>query len=228
MIKRFIPLSLMLLLFSCKQEPDFLPVKEVSRVLILGNSITHHLPAPEIGWYGNWGMAASAADRDYVAILSDSLRNNYPEVEVTIKTMVDFETGFWEYDYDKLAEIDGIDPDILIWRLAENITQTDFNTFDLEGPVARVVSLIENKPQMRVIMTTSFWGPETVNNELKKIASKNNWELVDLYPLAFASKYRAIGYFENESVAIHPGDLGMLEIANRIFAQIKNCHGCRR
>ena len=30
------------------------------RAVFIGNSITLHSPAPQIGWHYNWGMAASA------------------------------------------------------------------------------------------------------------------------------------------------------------------------
>ena len=226
-MKRFYPLIFIFLLLACGKDPDLLPDQEVRRVLILGNSITHHQPAPEIGWYGSWGMAASASEKDYVSILRNSLQQIYPDVEVTTRIMVDFERGFWDYDFGNMADLQGMDPDILIWRLAENITETDFNTYDLAGAAEQVVTLIRNKPEMRVIFTTTFWGPDQLNIEMKRIAQKNGWELVDLYPLGFEEKYRAIGKFENEGVAIHPGDLGMQKIANMIFDQIKNCHACK-
>ena len=221
-MKKLYPLLALLLLIACKNDPETLPDLEIKKVLILGNSITHHLPAPEIGWHGNWGMAASKEQNSYVSILSDSLRREFPELEVSVKIMVDFERGFWEYDFANMADLDGLDPDILVWRLAENIPSKDFNQFDLEGPMEKVVGLIKaNKPNMRVIITNSFWGPKEVNDQLARIAAKNSWELVDLSHLGFDNKYRAIGEFEDEGVGIHPGDKGMLEIANLIWAQVK-------
>ena len=46
---------------------------KVNRILFLGNSITRHGPKEAIGWNGNWGMAASSLDKDYVHILLRSL-----------------------------------------------------------------------------------------------------------------------------------------------------------
>lgn len=221
-MKKLLSIIMLPLLIACNNDPDVIPDPEVNTVLILGNSITHHFPAPEVGWHGSWGMAASAPDKDYVSILSDSLRTVHPNVQVHTKIMVDFERGFWEYDFENMADLQGLQPDILIWRLAENILASDVEQYDLVGPAEKVVSLIKaDNPGMRVIFTNSFWGPEEVNDQLKHIAAKNNWELVDLYPLAFEAKYRALGEFENEGVAIHPGDKGMLEIANLIWDQVK-------
>ncbi|MEI6540199.1 MAG: hypothetical protein WCO86_11845, partial [Planctomycetota bacterium] len=43
---------------------------KADRILVLGNSLTLHGPKAEIGWAGNWGMAASAQDKDYVHLLT--------------------------------------------------------------------------------------------------------------------------------------------------------------
>lgn len=36
------------------------------KVLVVGNSITLHAPKPEIGWTGDFGMAASCKKADFV------------------------------------------------------------------------------------------------------------------------------------------------------------------
>ncbi len=41
-----------------------------AKVLFLGSSITLHAPAPQIGWTGNWSMAASAEEKDCVHLLT--------------------------------------------------------------------------------------------------------------------------------------------------------------
>jgi hypothetical protein len=62
------------LLFFCNPKEEATPVKTPKKVLILGNSITWHPPGPDINWFGNWGMAASAADRDFLSLL---IKKNY-------------------------------------------------------------------------------------------------------------------------------------------------------
>ena len=64
------------------------------RVLVLGNSITRHGPKDDIGWYGDWGMAASSADRDFVHRLFDMLTESGKNVYMRIRQGAHWECNF--------------------------------------------------------------------------------------------------------------------------------------
>src|SRR6266576_1806397 len=42
-------------------------------VVVVGNSITFHGPKPAAGWYGDWGMAAPSADKDFSHLVASVL-----------------------------------------------------------------------------------------------------------------------------------------------------------
>ena len=55
------------------------------RLLIVGNSITRHGPKKDIGWNGDWGMAADSPDKDYVHILQRNLEANGKNVFTMVR-----------------------------------------------------------------------------------------------------------------------------------------------
>ena len=64
----------------------------VGKMLFLGNSITLHGPAPEIGWTGDWGMAASAREKDYVHQLLDRVsKSSGGTPKVMVRNIADFD-----------------------------------------------------------------------------------------------------------------------------------------
>jgi hypothetical protein len=44
-----------------------------TNLVVVGNSITLHVPSPTLGWYGDWGMAAPAADKDFSHLVAATL-----------------------------------------------------------------------------------------------------------------------------------------------------------
>ena len=65
-----------LLLTSCQVKEDIKVVPlQFKSILILGNSITKHAPIPQVGWYGNWGMAASVQSKDFSHIIGTALKS---------------------------------------------------------------------------------------------------------------------------------------------------------
>ncbi len=95
-------------------------VLSYQRVLIVGNSITKHGPAPEMGWQGNWGMAASVADSDYVHLLTKDLKVRNPSTEIKVMSGVPFEQTYADFDLNQFDESVNFKPDLIIMRIAEN------------------------------------------------------------------------------------------------------------
>ncbi|MCQ3035239.1 MAG: DUF4434 domain-containing protein, partial [Bacilli bacterium] len=65
-----------------------------NKVMFIGNSITLHEYKPEIGWFNEWGMAASSKEKDYVHIVSNYIKSNNPNSSFLI-----LNGGKWELDY---------------------------------------------------------------------------------------------------------------------------------
>ena len=75
----------------------------VGKVLFLGNSITLHGPAPNIGWTGNWGMAASAREKDYVHLLIDRISNAADGTpKVMNRNIADFERQLTAFNNESI------------------------------------------------------------------------------------------------------------------------------
>ena len=95
------------------------------RILILGNSITLHAPKAEIGWEGNWGMAASSQDKDYVHLLYARVKAQYGGARICILQATYWENYFWQKEYPAFfADARDFSPDVIIFRLGENISKS--------------------------------------------------------------------------------------------------------
>ncbi len=69
------------------------------RILFLGNSITKHGPKADIGWTGNWGMAASAEDKDYVNLVTKGIAAlSTTPPQTLVQNIAEFERTYATYD----------------------------------------------------------------------------------------------------------------------------------
>jgi hypothetical protein len=48
-------------------------VNKPTDLVVVGNSITRHGPAPSIDWSGDWGMAAPSSDKDFSHLVASRL-----------------------------------------------------------------------------------------------------------------------------------------------------------
>jgi hypothetical protein len=85
---------------NAKDQKAFDPAKKGPRVLFAGNSITLHGPRPQIGWTNNWGMAASARDKDYVHLLQKKIAAVRPDAQCCLLQVANtFERAFFKKDW---------------------------------------------------------------------------------------------------------------------------------
>jgi hypothetical protein len=197
------------------------------KVLFIGNSITIHGPAAQIGWTNYWGMAASAREKDYVHIVVRELEKRLKrKVDYKVSNYATFEREFNNWDWSKTEELAKWNPDILIFALGENVQslQNDAQKKAWRDAFKRLLGVFidgrETKPL--TVVRGSFWPN-----------AKKDWAMEDAakaYSARFvkADIYRTPGMdakgmgFTHSGVIAHPGDKGMQEIASRILKGLFN------
>ncbi len=192
------------------------------RFMFLGNSITKHAPKEEIGWYGNYGMAASCEENDYVHRMMAMIRTIHPNAAFCITQGWQWEARYWDdstFHYFKAAR--DFAADVLFFRIGDNVRYEQLDAgHDLVSGTEEYLKFLCT-PKTNVIYSTCFWHREPVDREIRKVAERAGKTCVELGDLGDDPKMRAEGLFEHAGVAWHPGDDGMKGIADRLYAAWK-------
>ena len=208
---------------------------KTDRVLFLGNSITLHGPSESIGWTGNWGMAASAADKDYVHLVTQSLSQQYASAstangpqtpQIKIENIADFERQYTDYPVEeKLQDFLRFKPDLVIVAIGENVPDlfSEESKTQFYGSVTKLLRTIQANGNPTIVVRSCFWPNADKDAILKRATTDVSGIFVDISALSkddsnFARSERKI---EHSGVAAHPGDNGMRAIANAIIDAIK-------
>lgn len=188
-----------------------------SRILFIGNSITRHMPAPNIGWSGDWGMAASCLEKDYVHLLAAKVKEKAPDAEIKLHNVADFERDYENFDLSAYADLRDFGADILVMRIGENCETEKAKRLAFRRHFLRLVDYLNRDGTARVICTTRFWPEPAVDEEIRAAAATLGCKPVELGMLGKDDANKAIGLFAHEGVAAHPGDAGMAAIAAEIW-----------
>jgi len=190
------------------------------KILFLGNSITRHEPAPEIGWYGDWGMAASSAEKDYVHLCKKEILKKYPNAVFCTVQGSSWERSYRGCDFDEyFKEAKDFDPDVIICLISENITNEDFETDVFIEQFHNFHNYLSgNNKSTKIIVASNFFNNEEKSEAIKQYAEKYNASFVYVSDLIKDKENLAKGY-EHEGIQIHPGDKGMEIIAERIMKE---------
>lgn len=193
------------------------------KILFIGNSITLHGINHDIGWPHLWGMAASAEEKDYVHQTVRMAREVTPDISWKIAQVSEWEIAYWEGEsvLEQYREAADWNADILVMRFGENISPEKLDQHPLVPEILRLFDFFNPHGTAKTLVTTLFWPHGPKNDALLEAAKIRNFPVIDISELGTRDDMKAIGLFEHAGVAAHPGDLGMLTIAEAVFAGIR-------
>ena len=166
-------------------------------------------------------MAASAPEKDYVHILISRIREKNPDAAFCIAQVSEWERGFMQGE-EHLSKYQGaadFGADIIIVRMIENCPFQDFDDQKSMEEYQKLIEFLSQNQKAKIVVTTGFWRHKG-DDAIRQVAKKQGYPLVELGDLGEMDEMKAIGLFEHEGVANHPGDLGMEKIAERIFEKL--------
>lgn len=226
MLKKMIVVSLFVTSIACAKE-DFKEVlaPEVGKnteIAFIGNSLTLHVPAAAVGWHGNFGMAASSADKDYAHATANKLgvpyekiyiRNVYPfETESVAATRI---TGTLNEIFSKAKYI--------VLQLGDNSRPIETDSYkDFVEDYQRMVNAIPKGKRFFCIST--YWKNESKDRMINDVCSKHGGTFIyigDVYS-EDQKNTKESQRFTDKHVDMHPHDYGMNRIAERVAKAIKS------
>jgi hypothetical protein len=212
-------------MFPVTAEPEVSPAA-IRRILFLGNSITLHGPKPDIGWTGNWGMAASSEDKDYVHLVTSTLaRHTGSKPQIMVRNIADFERGYATYDVEgQMKDLFAFDPDLVVLAIGENVPAlgSENAKAQFKAGVMKILGCALAKRHPLVVVRSSFWADPAKDQLLRQACQEADAIFVDAGPLGreAANAARSERSFTHEGVAGHPGDRGMKALADAIVQAV--------
>jgi len=192
----------------------------VEKILFVGNSITKHGPADQLGWTGNWGMAASSEEKDYVHLfatrIAQSQGGKMPELMIGGGG-----GGRLDQKMTVLENFTKFGADLAVVQLGENDKEKTGSAF--QQPYEKIIQAIkEGNPKARILclgVWTSPDGNAVKDAMIREACQKFGATFVDMTaenadPVNQAGSEKR---FTHAGVNWHPGDKGMLAYANALW-----------
>ena len=189
-------------------------------LLCVGSSYAWHGPAGEkLGWFGDWGMAASAREKDCVHVLWERVRRVRPEAPLCIVQSASWErnyTGDVEFLERRYPAVKDFRPEwICIITTVANAPRTLVEQEPVDRHYAMMVDWFRRtNPNAKIVLSVGSSGP-VVAKAIRAFAAKRGYPVVDFNEFLSKPGMRATGLFKHGGVASHPSDAGMAEMGRR-------------
>ncbi|MGD0092016.1 MAG: beta-L-arabinofuranosidase domain-containing protein [Planctomycetota bacterium] len=212
-------------MFPVTAEPE-VKAAAIRKILFLGNSITLHGPKADIGWDGNWGMAASSEDKDYVHLVTSSLaRHTGAAPQIMVRNIADFERNYATYDvYGQMKDFFAFDPDLVVLAIGENVPAlgSEEDKARFKAGVLKILRCALARRRPLVVVRSCFWADTAKDEVLGQACQEAGAIPVNAGPLGkeAANVARSERSFKHDGVAAHPGDKGMKAIADAIIQAV--------
>ncbi len=196
---------------------------KTDRIVFLGNSITMHGPCPPVQWAGNWGMAASEQEKDYVHVMLNSLAKLKGKKPATmIANIADFERGHATFDVDaNFKKFFDFKPDIVVVAIGENVPplSSEEAKAKYKAGFLRLLEAIKKGGQPTILVRSCFWADPTKDEIMRQCCTAVGGVFVDASSLGRdgSNAARDERTLPHGGVAGHPGDKGMQALADALL-----------
>ena len=193
------------------------------KVLFIGNSITRHGILESIGWYKDCGMAASCIEKDYVHVATKQLKKKFGDIEYCIAQLAVWEWNFLDESVlHSFYQAKDFNADIIIVNLGGNvdIKDTEKDREEFLSALVKMIRYFKGETKAKVIICSQFWRRRFLDDQFYKASVILKCDYVEMGDIGDKAENKAIGEYEHQGVQLHPNDLGMQRIAERILEKI--------
>jgi len=213
-------------LLKIVSKNNYVSIKNYKNIIHFGNSICKHPIVTDV-WWGEWGMAATVKENDYVHKFLSMIKVKNPNATSDALNIAPWETNYATFNKSTLDSY-LVGKDLVILRLGENVTYYP----DFQNQYKKLIQYIQSKaPNATIILGGQFWTNATKEIAMQNAANELKLPFISLNHLDSATYKQSVNnivygddnlthIISNTGVADHPNDLGHLEIAKSLFSAI--------
>ncbi len=213
-MKKLITIISTVLFLSCTtNETEVQTEDSYKHILVVGNSIVKHSPAPELGWTNDCGMAATPQETDFCGVIKTELK----PLTFTRKNVAYWEADF-NYNLNNFTDVNSYQYDLIIIKVGENVSFSP----EYKQALKDMINHFKGgaKENVKIIIVSTIWWNDELNTVHSEVALEENYIYCDVNSIKEDYSNFAMNEYENEAVRIHPNNKGMKFIADKILEKI--------